>query len=91
MPTPAPKGEIQVAVPCAGAGDQIAVLLGLPGTHPGVVVDDYPGAGNRTQSLDGQFVSITATVAAVPEPGAGLLLALGALATHRAARRHQKG
>ena len=59
--------------------DEASVRLGLSTSVSGVSVNDYPGIGSRTESLDGHFVNVTATVTstAIPEPTTGLLLGLG--------------
>ena len=59
--------------------DEASVRLGLSTSVSGVSVNDYPGIGSRTESLDGHFVNVTATVTstAIPEPATGLLLGLG--------------
>ena len=59
--------------------DEASVRLGLSTSVGGVSVNDYPGIGSRTESLDGHFVNVTATVTstAIPEPASALLLGLG--------------
>jgi len=59
--------------------DEASVRLGLSTSVSGVSVHDYPGIGGRTESLDGHFVDVTATVTstAIPEPATGLLVGLG--------------
>ncbi len=59
--------------------DEASVRLGLSTSVSGVSVNDYPGIGSRTESLDGHFVDVTATVTstAIPEPASALLLGLG--------------
>ncbi len=59
--------------------DEASVRLGLSTSVSGVSVNDYPGIGSRTESLDGHFVNVTATVTstAIPEPASALLLGLG--------------
>ncbi len=56
-------------------GDEAALRMGLNSGLGAFTADDYPGAGGRTLANDGLFVQ-----AAVPEPGAEALLALGLLA-----------
>ncbi len=55
-------------------GDEAALRMGLDSALGGFSADDYPGVGSRTLASDGLFVA-----AAVPEPGAEALLALGLL------------
>ncbi len=59
--------------------DEASVRLGLSTPVSGVSVNDYPGIGSRTETLDGHFVDVIATVTstAIPEPGTALLLGLG--------------
>ncbi len=52
-----------------------AARLGLAASLAGFPAGDYPGVGGRTASADGHFVGVQL----VPEPGTGLLLALGML------------
>jgi hypothetical protein len=54
-------------------GDEAAVRMGLAGNATSYTAGNYPGVGARTLSGDGHFV--TATL--VPEPAAGVLMALG--------------
>jgi|LakMenEpi03Aug12_release.lakeMendotaPanAssembly.Ray.scaffolds.fasta_scaffold01940_24 hypothetical protein len=59
-----------------GGGDEAAVRLGANGPLGGATADDYPGPGDvvdRIQANDGHFVSVTATITAVPEPSSALL------------------
>jgi hypothetical protein len=60
------------------AHDGAAIRMGLAGSLP-MTADDYPGAGSRTQSNDGHFADVKATIIAVPEPESAGLLALGVL------------
>ncbi len=53
-------------------GDEAAIRLGMDSALSPFTADNYPGAGARTLGNDGIFVS-----AAVPEPAAELLLAVG--------------
>jgi hypothetical protein len=53
-------------------GDEAALRMGLDSTLSSFSADNYPGAGGRTLANDGIFVS-----AAVPEPAAEALLAMG--------------
>jgi hypothetical protein len=53
-------------------GDEAALRMGLDSALSFYTADDYPGPGARTLANDGIFVS-----AAVPEPAAEALLALG--------------
>ncbi len=58
-------------------GDEAAVRLGSSGPLGGANADEYPGPGDvvdRNQSLDGHFVTVIATITAVPEPSSALLL-----------------
>jgi hypothetical protein len=52
-----------------GGGDEGAVRLGLAGQDPNASADDYPGIGQRTQAVDGHFV----TVSLVPLCGDGVV------------------
>lgn len=54
-------------------GDEAAVRMGLTSAAGFYTADDYPGAGGRTQALDGHFVSATL----IPEPHTAVLLASG--------------
>lgn len=61
-------------------GDEGVVLLGLAG--PAALIgaaDDYPGTAGHTQSNDGHFATITATVLTVPEPSTFVMSFLGSL------------
>ena len=62
------------------AQDGAAIRMGVAGSL-GTAADDYPGAVfPRTQTDDGHFVDVKATIiAVVPEPETGALVALGAL------------
>jgi hypothetical protein len=61
--------------------DGAAIRMGNSGGLSSTTADDYPGAGSRTQSGDGHFVDVKATIiATAPEPDSGGLLALGLLA-----------
>ena len=64
-------------------GDEAAVRMGLTSTASFFTADDYPGAGGRTQSLDGHFVSATL----IPEPETALLLGSGLAGLAWASRR----
>jgi len=54
-------------------GDEAAVRMGRTSTASFYGADDYPGAGARTQALDGHFVSATL----IPEPAPAALLTIG--------------
>jgi hypothetical protein len=70
--------------------DEGAIRMGMTGNVSSSTADDYPGVGSRTQSGDGHFVDVKATIiAATPEPDTGGLLALGLLAI--AMRAHVRG
>ena len=56
-------------------GDEAAVRMGLASTASFFTADDYPGAGGRTQSGDGHFV----TALLIPEPATAFLLTSGLL------------
>jgi PEP-CTERM motif-containing protein len=63
------------------AQDAGAIRMGVTGNLTATTADDYPGVGARTQSGDGHFVDVKATIiAAVPEPDSGALLVLGLFA-----------
>lgn len=71
-------------------GDSAAVMLGLDAVLDHV--NDYPRAGSVVASDDGHFVNVTATItsiAAIPEPTGGALLAfvVGGVATVTRRRR----
>ena len=53
-------------------GDEAALRMGIDSILGSFTADDYPGPGGRTLANDGIFVS-----AAVPEPAAEALLAVG--------------
>jgi len=60
--------------------DEAGVLLGLDeaGGVGGVTAGEYSTFPSRTASEDGHFLKVTATVTSVvPEPGTGVLLAMG--------------
>ena len=61
------------------AQDGAAIRMGMAGGVTSTTADDYPGVGPRTQSDDGHFVDVTATIIAAPEPAAGALVAFGLL------------
>jgi hypothetical protein len=63
--------------------DEAAVRMGRTSTASFYTADDYPGAGSRTQSLDGHFVSATL----IPEPDTALLLASGLVGLAWSSRR----
>jgi len=55
-----------------------------------MTADDYPGAGSRTQSNDGHFVDVKATIiATTPEPRRSLVV-LGLLALALRARARNR-
>jgi hypothetical protein len=58
-------------------GDEGALRMGRDGALLSFTADDYPGPGARQPTGDGIFVSAAVPPAAVPEPGAEILLALG--------------
>lgn len=58
-------------------GDEASARFGLNDPLAGSDADNYPGIGSRNQANDGHFVTITATVTAVPEPSTFALLGLG--------------
>jgi len=64
-------------------GDEAAVRMGQTSTATFYTADDYPGAGARTQALDGHFVSATL----IPEPETAFLLASGLLGLGWSSRR----
>jgi len=67
--------------------DGAAIRMGGTGGISSSTADDYPGTGSRTQSGDGHFVDVKATIiATAPEPDSGGLLALGLLAIALRAR-----
>lgn len=59
-------------VEAGGQGDEAALRMGMDSALSSFSADNYPGAGGRTLANDGIFVS-----AAVPEPAAEALLAVG--------------
>jgi len=60
--------------------DEGAIRMGMAGNLPSSTADDYPGVGSRTESGDGHFVDVKATIIAiVPEPETGGLLAFGVI------------
>lgn len=69
------------------AQDGAAIRMGLQGGISTTTADDYPGVGSRTQSGDGHFVDVTATIISTPEPAAGALVAFGLLGLALRARR----
>lgn len=75
--------------------DEGAIRMGMAGNVSSSTADDYPGVGPRTQSSDGHFVDVKATIiATTPEPDSGGLVALGLLAiamrAHVRARNHAR-
>jgi PEP-CTERM motif len=71
-------------------GPEEAVRLGGAGQLSFSTADDYPGVGSRTQANDGDFVTITATVATAPEPGTFVLAALAGCGFSLIAWRRRK-
>lgn len=64
--------------------------MGLAGSLP-MTADDYPGAGPRTQTTDGHFVTVKATViATAPEPETGGLFSFGVLLLALRCRVHSR-
>lgn len=59
-------------------GDEGALRMGIDTAMSSYSADDYPGIGGRTIANDGHRV-IVAITTVVPEPGAGLLVAVGLL------------
>jgi len=69
--------------------DEVAVLLGLAGSLPNTIADDYPGPTARDATKDGHFVGVRATILSIPEPGTAILVAQGFVAL--ALRRRAQG
>jgi hypothetical protein len=72
--------------------DEAAARFGASGPLSGATADDYPGPGDvvdRDQSLDGHFVTVKATVLAVPEPGTLALLGIGIVGVVAMRRRRK--
>lgn len=69
------------------AQDGAAIRMGLQGGLTTTTAEDYPGVGARTQSGDGHFVDVKATIISTPEPAAGALVAFGVLGLAIRARR----
>ena len=56
-----------------GAGDEVAIRMGIDSALSQFTADNYPGTGNRTLTSDGQFISATL----VPEPTSMLMMLAG--------------
>jgi hypothetical protein len=61
------------------AFDEGAIRMGMAGNVNSSTADDYPGVGSRTQSGDGHFVDVKATIIATPEPETAMLVVFGTL------------
>ena len=62
----------------------------MAGDVKSTTADDYPGVGSRTQSDDGHFVDVKATIISVPEPETGGLLALRRAPARRCGRARER-
>jgi len=71
--------------------DEAAIRMGIQGGLTGpTTADDYPGVGTRTIGSDGHFVTVGATIIAVPEPAPAALISLGLVALALRGRRERR-